>query len=513
VNGPRIASLCSGYGGLDRAVEMVLGGELAWVADNDPGAAKILTHHYPDVPNLGDITAVDWAAVDPVDILTGGFPCQDVSAAGARAGLHAGTRSGVWAHCARAIGALRPRLVVIENVRGLLTARGDEPTPEHLADEAARDIAFRLLEWQSRTLTVAIAKGDTRRVIAIQARAHRLMGYRKRIVARCQWHERRLVRAIGTVLGDLAGLGYDTQWCCVPAADAGAPHRRERVFILATNTRGGELQRRRNARVLGSAQAGEPGEGDQRERARDTAGDSSPAVAADPGGERRDGRPGGCGDGRSAALGEQARGDGSHSSHASAEDADRATGDQRWFTGPGETEGGRPRADTGRPGGTPTPADTTGDGRDEGRPEPARLIRGSDAAVSGDGSPADTDGRGLTEHEERDSRTDARLNGSSLGDDTFGRVLEWGNYAPAIRRWEAVLGRSAPPPTEPGRTGQRLSPAFVEWLMGLPEGWVTGVPGLSRNAQLKALGNGVVPAQAAMALHLLLARTEAQEAA
>ena len=128
-------------------------------------------------------------------------------------------------------------------------------------------------------------------------------------------------------------------------------------------------------------------------------------------------------------------------------------------------------------------------------------------------APADTDGRGLTEHEERDSRTDARLNGSSLGDDTFGRVLEWGNYTPAIRRWEAVLGRSAPPPTEPGRTGQRLSPAFVEWLMGLPEGWVTGVPGLSRNAQLKALGNGVVPAQAAMALHLLLARTEAQEAA
>jgi len=616
------------------AVQSVLGGELAWVADNDPGAALILTHHYPDVPNLGDITAVDWAAVDPVDILTGGFPCQDVSAAGARAGLHAGTRSGVWAHCARAIGALRPRLVVIENVRGLLTARGDEPTPEHLADEAARDIAFRLLEWQSRTLTVAIAKGDTRRVIAIQARAHRLMGYRKRIVARCQWHERRLVRAIGTVLGDLAGLGYDTQWCCVPAADAGAPHRRERVFILATNTRGGELQRRRNARVLGSAQAGEPGEGDQRERARDTAGDSSPAVAADPGGERRDGRPGISGPGGPATLGEQAVGDGGHSSHASAEDPDRATGDQRWFTGPGETEGGRPRADTGRPGGTPTPADTTGDGRDEGRPEPARLIRGSDAAVSGDGSPADTcseglvvravehhgperpatergggdapadpdgqyagsdarggggtapagagdgqerrgepgpsvrggtpadtdsaaggrheprrgpgplqgtavaerapeqprrlhsgsgdqgtmapadtDGRGLTEHEERDSRTDARLNGSSLGDDTFGRVLEWGNYAPAIRRWEAVLGRSAPPPTEPGRTGQRLSPAFVEWLMGLPEGWVTGVPGLSRNAQLKALGNGVVPAQAAMALHLLLARTEAQEAA
>lgn len=58
----------------------------------------------------------------------------------------------------------------------------------------------------------------------------------------------------------------------------------------------------------------------------------------------------------------------------------------------------------------------------------------------------------------------------------------------------------------PGKTGERLSPAFVEWMMGLPEGWVTGVPGLSRNAQLKILGNGVVPQQGALALWLLLDR-------
>ena len=80
----------------------------------------------------------------------------------------------------------------------------------------------------------------------------------------------------------------------------------------------------------------------------------------------------------------------------------------------------------------------------------------------------------------------------------------WGPYGPAIERWEAATGRTAPPPTEPERTGQRLSPRFVEWMQGLPEGWVTDVPGLSRNAQLKALGNGVVPQQAAMALRLLL---------
>lgn len=75
-----------------------------------------------------------------------------------------------------------------------------------------------------------------------------------------------------------------------------------------------------------------------------------------------------------------------------------------------------------------------------------------------------------------------------------------------MRRWEAISGRPAPSPTEAGPKGaQRLSPAFVEWMMGLPEGWVTDVPGLTRNEQLKALGNGVVPQQAAAALRSLLA--------
>jgi DNA (cytosine-5)-methyltransferase 1 len=68
-----------------------------------------------------------------------------------------------------------------------------------------------------------------------------------------------------------------------------------------------------------------------------------------------------------------------------------------------------------------------------------------------------------------------------------------------------VLGRPAPHPTEPGRTGRpRLAAVFVEWLMGLPPGWVTDVPGISRSAQLRALGNGVIPAQAATAFTLLL---------
>jgi DNA (cytosine-5)-methyltransferase 1 len=73
----------------------------------------------------------------------------------------------------------------------------------------------------------------------------------------------------------------------------------------------------------------------------------------------------------------------------------------------------------------------------------------------------------------------------------------WGEYADAIERWEATLGRPAPEPTVPtGRGGaHRLSPAFDEWLMGLPHGWVTDVPGMTDNEAIRACGNGVVPQQ------------------
>lgn len=95
--------------------------------------------------------------------------------------------------------------------------------------------------------------------------------------------------------------------------------------------------------------------------------------------------------------------------------------------------------------------------------------------------------------------------GTTLGD--VAHLDQWGKFADAIARWETVLGRPAPPPTEPtGKHGRhRLSPAFVEWMMGLPSGHVTDVPGLSYVAQLKALGNGVVPQQAALATATLVA--------
>lgn len=81
----------------------------------------------------------------------------------------------------------------------------------------------------------------------------------------------------------------------------------------------------------------------------------------------------------------------------------------------------------------------------------------------------------------------------------------WGKFEPAIRRWEEVLGRPAPAPTKPdGKDGNhRLSSAFTEWMMGVPEGWITEA-GISRNEELKAAGNGVVPQQAELALRILL---------
>jgi len=89
------------------------------------------------------------------------------------------------------------------------------------------------------------------------------------------------------------------------------------------------------------------------------------------------------------------------------------------------------------------------------------------------------------------------------------KQTDWGKFEPAIRRWEETIGREAPAPTKPdGKEGaHRLSSKFTEWMMGVPEGWITDV-GLSRNDELKACGNGVVPQQAELALRILLEGVE-----
>ena len=116
----RLGSLCTGYGGLDLAAETVLGPLThAWHAEIDPHASRVLAHHWPDVPNLGDLTAVDWGRVEPVDVLTAGYPCQPLSLAGPRTGMN--DERWIWDEIYAAIRFLRPRLVLLENVAGHLS--------------------------------------------------------------------------------------------------------------------------------------------------------------------------------------------------------------------------------------------------------------------------------------------------------------------------------------------------------------------------------------------------------
>lgn len=149
-----------------------------------------------------------------------------------------------------------------------------------------------------------------------------------------------------------------------------------------------------------------------------------------------------------------------------------------------------------------TPTHTESDGRDEGWPESARLQRGSNAPIRRSGAPTNADCRGLAQLEEL--HREPEYGHPSHRDDSFGSRSRWGDYFPAVERWEQTIGRTAPEPTTTGNTGRAvLNPQFVEWMMGLPEGWVTDVPGISRTGQLHLLGNGVVPQQAAHALAIL----------
>lgn len=110
-----VGSLFSGYGGLDLAV----GGELAWFSDIEPAAVTVMQAHNPGVPNLGDVTKIDWRSVDKVDVLTGGYPCQPFSSAGKRKGTD--DERHLWPYVRDAISVLEPGLAVLENVAGHLS--------------------------------------------------------------------------------------------------------------------------------------------------------------------------------------------------------------------------------------------------------------------------------------------------------------------------------------------------------------------------------------------------------
>lgn len=189
-----IGSLFSGYGGLDTAITMVTGAEPAWFVEFDDAPSRILAYHYPNIPNLGDITKIDWESVPPVDIIAGGSPCQDVSTAGRRAGMTEGTRSNLWVNMREAIRTIHPKIVVWENVLGSLSA--------HAASESD------------------IIDDDTLAMVSsgIHPAGDKPGGH---------------LRALGRVLGDLAELGYNAEWTVIKASDIGSCHHRARVFVVA----------------------------------------------------------------------------------------------------------------------------------------------------------------------------------------------------------------------------------------------------------------------------------------
>ncbi|MET9480968.1 DNA cytosine methyltransferase [Streptomyces sp. NPDC006638] len=140
---PRILELCAGYGGIGLAVEPLVGGRVTHVAEVTKHACKILEERFPGAVNIGDVTEYDWEVLRGLtDVITAGFPCQDISNAGRREGIH-GKRSGVWKHVAQAVGILRPRYVFLENV-AVLRTRGLDVVAQDLA-EIGYDLAWQTL--------------------------------------------------------------------------------------------------------------------------------------------------------------------------------------------------------------------------------------------------------------------------------------------------------------------------------------------------------------------------------
>lgn len=256
---PKLISLFSGYGGLDMGVARALGGaDTVVTSDLEPGPVAIEAFHTPGIPNLGDITAVDKSTLPEADILVGGSPCQSMSYAGRRAGMHEGTRSGLWSEQCDAINAVRPRLAVWENVQAAtgasassrsdivrhgrrvaaLRAAGlcacDNPDLDYPAGfrpptgEGAVRADKALLDWaRRRGLDVS----------GLECRRCGCPVYGPGPVA---WTDRLggrdtgpVIRALGRVLADLSLIGYDAVWRGIEAADVGAPHHRFRLFVVA----------------------------------------------------------------------------------------------------------------------------------------------------------------------------------------------------------------------------------------------------------------------------------------
>lgn len=155
-----VGSLCSGAGGMDLGLQRA-GMTIAWHAENDPYASCVLARHWPDTPNLGDITRVDWSTVPHVDVIAAGYPCPSFS----QAARGRNVAPNLWPHVRDAIDAVRPRYVILENVAAHL-GRGFDRV---LADLDA--VGFDA-EWTTLT-ACAFGASHMRRRLFVVAYPHR----------------------------------------------------------------------------------------------------------------------------------------------------------------------------------------------------------------------------------------------------------------------------------------------------------------------------------------------------
>src|SRR3990167_121317 len=116
----RVLDLFSGIGGFALGLERTSGFKTVAFCEIEPYCQAVLRKHWPSVPIFPDIRKLTVDAIGPIDIITGGFPCQDISNLGKKAGIEAGTRSGLWSEYSRLIGELRPCHIIVENVTALL---------------------------------------------------------------------------------------------------------------------------------------------------------------------------------------------------------------------------------------------------------------------------------------------------------------------------------------------------------------------------------------------------------
>lgn len=197
----RIRSLFSGYGDLGLAAEHTFNAQIVWFSEINEPIARLFAHRWPHALNLGDITAIDCHGVDPVDILIGGFPRQDVNTVGKPAGLKLGTHSG---------GRTWPKPSTPSSPSGSSSGTSADCSQQPQPDPQRKETAMTNVTPADTTL---------------------------RDLGLGPWHltdgAARLLRAMGVALGDLADLWMDARWVGIPAADVGAPHHRLRVFTLA----------------------------------------------------------------------------------------------------------------------------------------------------------------------------------------------------------------------------------------------------------------------------------------